>query len=121
MTQNLSSEFKTQLEKERLLLEQELSSVGRINPSDPSDWEPSVNRINSETAELEGRASEISEFEDSNAIEVELEKRYREVLAAILRIESNAFGICRICGIAIEPARLHANPAAQTCKIHREE
>jgi len=35
-----------------------------------------------------------------------------EVDSALARIEAGAYGICRICGEAIEEARLHANPAA---------
>lgn len=39
----------------------------------------------------------------------------RDVDAALGRIASGSYGACTICGLAIEPRRLEALPAAQTC------
>lgn len=105
-------------EKTRLLAE--LSGVGHKNPEIEGDWEPSAPDLNNPTADVNDVADSIEAFEGNAAIEVELEARLLEVESALARIEANTYGICRICGAAIEEARLHANPAAPTCIAHRE-
>ena len=110
--------LKNALAEELSLLEQELKSVGRINPENPNDWEPSVSELVTETAELEARASEITDFEERSSIEYELEERYNEIKRALAQIETDAYGICNVCGEAIEDDRILANPAAATCKKH---
>ena len=96
-----TTELKAKLLEERTLLETELESVGRRDPSNPNNWEPSLNEILSETAEIEGRASEIGEFEDRNAVEVELEHHYNTILAALKRMADGTYGACRICNADI--------------------
>lgn len=120
MTNEETAELKKLLSDEMVMLERELSSVGRINPDNPEDWEPSMNTVTEETAELEGRASEITDFEDRSAVEFELEGRYRELKNALERMEHGVYGVCHVCKNEIEIARLKANPAARTCKEHRE-
>ncbi len=114
------SEFKTMLLAEKTRLEGELSGVGHKNPEIKGDWEASAPDLNNPAADPNDVADSIEHFEENAAIEVELEARLMEVDAALARIEAGAYGICRICGIAIEDARLHANPAAPTCIAHRE-
>lgn len=108
------------LNEERKLLERELGTIGGKNPEGTDGWSASLLEVNTETAELEGRASEISEFEDRNAVEGELSHRLHVVTLALERVTQGTYGICKICGVVIEKARLTANPAADTCKIHRE-
>lgn len=108
------------LRKELLLLEAELKTVGRINPENSNDWEPVSGDLNIDTAEAEERAGEITDFEDRSAIEFTLEEKYNKVKAALERIASGTYGLCKVCGAAIEEARLTANPSAETCIAHRE-
>jgi len=112
--------LKKKLLEEKTLLLSELSSVGRINPDNPKDWEPTAAKLNIDPAEIEERASEITDFEDRSAIEFSLEKRLAEVAAALLRIKKGTYGICRICKNPIEEERLEANYSADTCKEHKE-
>ncbi|MDO8604095.1 MAG: TraR/DksA C4-type zinc finger protein [bacterium] len=105
-------------EKARLMLE--LSGVGHENPEIEGDWQPSAPDLNIPTADINDTADSMEAFEEAAAIEVELEARLLEVDSALSRIEAGTYGICRICGSAIEDARLHANPAAPTCIAHRE-
>jgi RNA polymerase-binding transcription factor DksA len=44
-----------------------------------------------------------------------LNKRYKDVTAALSRIEDGTYGICSISGKEIESERLDADPAATTC------
>lgn len=119
MTTNIS-ELKNILLQEKARLEGGLSGVGYKNPEIEGDWQPSapdLNNLNSEQGEV---ADRIEAFAGGAAVEVELEARLLEVTSALARMEANTYGICSICGSAIEDARLHANPAATTCIAHRE-
>ena len=116
MTRNISA-LQAALEEERALLEKELQSVGRINPENPEDWEPTADEV-TETAEQESLASEITDFEDRSAIEFELEERYNDIKRALRDIAAGTYGYCNVCNQEIEEDRLHANPAATTCKAH---
>lgn len=115
-----TNELKNILLTEKARLERELSGVGHKNPDIEGDWEPSAPDLNNPTADVNDVADSIEAFEGNAAIEVELEARMLEVDAALARIEAGTYGICRICGMEIEEARLHANPAASTCIAHRE-
>lgn len=110
--------LKDKLLREKALLERELASVGRINPDDPNDWEPTAAELNVGRAEMEERAAEITDFEERSAVESRLEERYREINAALERIEAGTYGICEVSGMPIEIERLEANPAARTSKAH---
>lgn len=114
------SDLKNMLLEEKIRLTKELSGVGHKNPEIDGDWEPSAPDLNNPTADINDVADSIEAFEGNAAIEVELEARLLEVDSALARIEAGTYGICRICGAAIEDARLHANPAAPTCIAHRE-
>ncbi len=114
------SELKNMLLEEKARLEGELSGVGHKNPDIKGDWEPSAPDLNNPTADVNDVADSIEAFEGNSAIEVELEARLLEVDSALARIEAGTYGICRVCGTAIEDARLRANPAAPTCIMHRE-
>jgi RNA polymerase-binding transcription factor DksA len=118
MDQTTLHELQNKLMEEQMLLEAELASVGTPLAGRAHDWVPSVGTIATDTSELEDRAAEISEFEDRNAIEEPLEKRYHEILAALEAMQSHDYGTCSVCGKEIEFARLLANPAAKTCKTH---
>lgn len=111
-------QLKKKLEGEKASLEGELASVGRINPDNKDDWEPVAAALNIDQAEIEERASEITDFEERSAIEFEFEKRYNEVRRALAKITDGTYGNCEKCGGAIEPARLDANPAAEMCIAH---
>ncbi|MHB1118151.1 MAG: TraR/DksA family transcriptional regulator [Minisyncoccota bacterium] len=113
-------ELKAALLEEKTRLESELSHVGYKNPEIAGDWQPSPTDLNEPVADPNDVASSLEVFEENAAVEVELEARLLEVDAALARIESGAYGICRVCGKPIEEARLVANPAAPTCIEHRE-
>lgn len=115
-----TNELKNTLLEEKARLMIELSGVGHKNPEIEGDWEPSAPDLNNPAADPNDVADSIEAFEGNSAIEVELEARMLEVDSALARIEAGTYGICRICGEAIEEARLHANPAAATCIAHRE-
>lgn len=120
MTLQNFSQYKEALEKEKALLLRELESVGRINPDDKNDWEPTASDLNVGKAEVEERAMQISDFEGRSSVEFQLEERLHKVQAALDKIENKTFGTCRMCQKQIEEDRLVVNPAATTCKEHKD-
>ena len=112
-----TNHFKELLEKEKSLLENELSTIGRKNPDNPKDWEAVVPE-DGEPAEEGDVAEEIEEYQSNNAILDQLEIKLNEVIVALSKIESDKYGICETCGETIEEDRLEANPSAATCKKH---
>lgn len=113
-------ELKSMLLDEKARLESELSHVGFKNPEIEGDWQPAPTDLNEPAADINDTASGIEVFENNAAVEVELEARLLEVDAALVRMEANTYGNCRVCNNPVEDARLHANPAAATCIAHRE-
>ncbi len=120
MTPEQTKHFKKKLLEEKVRIERDLKTVGRINPDNPKDWEPTAANLNIDPAEEEERASEITDFEERSAIEFELEKHLNEIVTALERLENGTFGICRVCKGLIEEERLEANYSADTCKTHKE-
>jgi len=112
--------FKKQLLTEKTRLETELGDVGRINPENTEDWEPTPIDMNVMQADKNEAADQKEEYEERSAVQVELETRLGNVKKALERIENSAYGICKIGGEKIEEKRLNANPAAETCMAHLE-
>ncbi len=111
--------YKVALTQELAKLEEELGSVGRINPENTSDWEGTPGDTENIDSEDENSlADKFEEYEERSAIEAELEIRRKEVMAALQKIEKGEYGICRVCNGEIEDDRLEANSAAETCKQH---
>jgi DnaK suppressor protein len=105
------------LQEEKAKLESEMGDIGRKNLAVPGDWEP----VQSETgveADLVDQADVVVNRDTTSAIFADLEARYDIVLAALARVEKGTYGICEVCGGAIEEARLEADPAAATCIAH---
>lgn len=120
LTQEQVQSFKARLEKERDLLQGELSSLGKQNPNNPDDWEPAA-AVGEFGADRNDNADLIEELHENNAAINELEVRLKNVNEALLRIEGGSYGICEVSGEDIEPERLNANPAARTCVMHMAE
>jgi RNA polymerase-binding transcription factor DksA len=110
--------FKEKLLSELALIETELASVGRKNPSNPLDWEAKEGNINIDTAEDAELAEGIEVYENNSAILKQLEIQYNDIKDALAKIDQGTYGICEISGLPIEEDRLEANPAARTCKAH---
>lgn len=120
MTTTHTTEFKDLLLDEKARIEGEMTGIAHKNPDVAGDWEPSAPDLNNPTADSNDVADSMETFEENAAIEVELEARLLEINAALARIETGTYGVCRICKNPIEEARLRANSAAPTCIEHRE-
>ena len=118
MEKTKQEKFKKLLEDELKLLENELNSVGRINPDNPKDWEAEPDEEAVPSADPTDYADEIEEFEGNTAILRELEIRYNSIKKALEEMRDGTYGTCGVCGKEISEARLEANPAATTCLEH---
>lgn len=112
-----TSQFKATLEEEKSRLEAELQTIGRRNPSNPNDWE-AVQTDTGMEADPNDQADLLEQFQDNTAILADLENRYNDVKDALARIDNGTYGTCETGGEEIEEDRLHADPAARTCKAH---
>lgn len=111
-------EFKTRLEKERDILERELSTLGARNPLNPGDWEPKKPDGEESSPDRNDNADIIEAMHENNASMNELEGRLNQVTLALQKIEGGTYGTCEISNEPIEIERLNANPAARTCMRH---
>lgn len=110
--------IKENLLKEKGNLESELSSIGQKNSSNTSDWDGATPELPSDLADEGDVATNMEDFENNNAEVDQLEKQLQSVGAALEKIENGKYGLCEVCGNAIEDDRLEANPSAPTCKLH---
>ena len=110
--------FKDKLLKEKALLEEELVSIGKVNPDNPDDWDATSLKIEVDTADENEVADKMEELEENKAILQQLEPQLNEVKAALQRIEDETFGTCEVSGEPIERERLEANPSARTSIKH---
>jgi len=111
-------EFKEKLEVELKTVEDELKTVGHINPSNPGDWEAQPEKNDTVPADTNDVAEDITEYETNTAVLKELEIRFNEIKGALKKIQEENYGYCEIDGEPIEMERLKANPAATTCIKH---
>ena len=117
------------LEKESTRLRAELSTLGRVNPDKPGDFEATYSDLNPKLgadeigleADPNDRADLIEEYETRNSTEEKLEEQYHLVRAALERIKQNTYGVSEVGEPHdIELKRLEANPAATTCMKHMQ-
>lgn len=113
-----TTKYKKLLEKELKLVEEEMSRVGRKNPSNPKDWEPVETDMSSDPADENNVADEIESFEENRAVLGKLELRFNDIKDALERIKNGTYGKCEIGGEEISEARLKANPSAKNCIKH---
>lgn len=116
-----ASKFKKQLEKELELIEVEMSKVGRVNPSNPKDWEPVETDMSSDPSDSNDVADEMESFGENAAILNKLEPQYNDIKTALEKIKDGTYGKCEVGGEDIPEERLEANPSAKTCIKHSKK
>jgi len=107
-------ELRGSLEAEKDALEEELAEHGK---NVGGDWQGS-SESEGEEADSTDVADNIEELVTNVPLVEELEKRYREIIAALTRMKKGTYGKCEVCGEDIIFDRLEANPAARTCVNH---
>jgi DnaK suppressor protein len=108
--------YKTKLEEEKKLLEEELARIGKFD-KETNDWEATPeSEIKSQEVQDEGDMAERAEdYEERSSTLSALEIRLNDIKSALARIEEGKYGTCEVCGNKIEEERLEVNPSARTC------
>ncbi len=115
----------TNTQKQKLIEEKEslvkqLSSMG-VEDSARKDWEAVPEVADDSIVDENDMADRFEEFEQRSATLSVFEARLKDIEDALLKIESNTYGVCEVSGEAIEEERLIANPAARTCMAHTQK
>lgn len=66
----------------------------------------------------EDNAQEVGTFEEYKGLESGMSALFKEVSAALTKIDKKNYGLCEVCKNPIERGRLEAFPAARTCIEH---
>ncbi|MFZ2555509.1 MAG: hypothetical protein WAZ27_04275 [Minisyncoccia bacterium] len=104
-------ELRTALDAEKTSLEEELAEHGR---KVDGDWQGTPGGFGANEPDQVDAADALEELSVNIPLVEELEKRYKEILAAQKRMESGTYGLSENDGQPIDVARLRANPAART-------
>ncbi|HVN26560.1 MAG TPA: hypothetical protein VMT99_02805 [Candidatus Paceibacterota bacterium] len=103
MTNEKLSEYKSKLEKERVMILEEIKRNEK-----PVDLGVDVVRFEEE--------SDISEeVGNQMAITEDLKKRLSDITSALDKISKGVYGICEKCGKSIEAAILEIDPESRFC------
>jgi DnaK suppressor protein len=111
---------KAALESRRETIMQDLAPIAEHNPA-TDDWEMKLDSTEFSDADDNVAGDEGEEAEERIATLALLETEYRLVVLALKKIELGTYGVCDVCGEAIEANRLAVEPAARTCIAHRED
>lgn len=111
LSQDELDELHALLGAEKDSLEEELSQHGR---KVGDDWQGSAQGFSGDEADAVDAADNIEELSINIPLVEELERRYKEVVAAMQRIKEGKYGLDENTGEPIDIERLRANPAART-------
>ncbi len=120
MDEKILKELKKKLEEEEELLTRELSEISVKSPSNEDNWMAVPDGEEAGNMKEDG-AHRQEILHDRSAITDNLEIRLRNVKGALKKMEDSTYGVCEETGEAIEIERLRVNPAARTCKKHKEK
>lgn len=115
-------ELRRRLMIERIELKKLLSDLGVPRPDDEYNLDPVADEeFDVDRAEAGEVAASLEDFALRADAEMTLEKRYRDVHAALLAIDAGSYGMCVECDAPIAVLRLVANPASLYCTAHMED
>lgn len=105
------NELKNTLLEEKKRIQAELERIGKPT-TEAGDYSTNFNEIGKDE---DDNATEVEDYTDNLALEANLEKQLKEILAALERIEAGTYGKCENCNDEIPLERLRAYPAARIC------
>ena len=109
MTAINKEKLRFRLESERKHLVKDLDDLR--TEAQPAD----VRREGSPFGKREEEATESFELEKRLALEKQVLAQIAEIDHALSKIEKGTYGLCDVCGRAINPERLEALPQANLC------
>jgi DnaK suppressor protein len=105
-------ELKSALIREKKELEKDLERIARPIDKKEGDYETSFEDIGSDR---EDNASEVEQYTDNLPVEITLEKKLKDIIEALEKMEKGTYGICENCTREIDLERLRVNPSARNC------
>lgn len=106
------AELKAALLREKAELEENLSRIARPVEPKTGDYETTFEDIGTDR---EDNTTEVEEYTDNLPVEMTLEKKLKDVIDALEKMEKGTYGICENCNQEIDLERLKVNPSARTC------
>ncbi len=110
--------LRKKLEKEKILIEEQLKNFAQKDKKNKDDWDtkyPEFNEGGFSSQQLEEEADEVEEYLNLLPIEHNLELKLKKINSAIERIENNTFGKCLKCGGKINEKKLKLYPETEYC------
>lgn len=111
-SQTLLDQLKATLLEEQARLQEELAKFTTRNPHVADDFDSKFPNYGDKDDE---NAAEVAEYAANLSIEQDLEKTLRDVKAALDRLATGTYGICKYCQKPIEERRLLARPTSSAC------
>lgn len=112
LEQKVLEDLKSALLKEKESLEKDLGKIGTPVDKKTGDYETTFDNIGSNWEE---NATEVEKYADDLPVEISLEKKLQDILAALEKIKEGTYGTCENCRQEIDLERLKINPSARTC------
>ena len=110
LTEENIEELRAALDGEKALLEEELAEHGK---KVGDTWQGTAAGFEENEADDVDEADKMEELGVNVALVEELERRYKEIIAALQRMKDGTYGLTA-SGESIDIDRLRANPAAAT-------
>lgn len=107
-----TDEMRALLMQEQQKIEANLSRIAKPTDKKEGDYETSFDDLGQTK---EDNATEVELYSDNLPIEIALEKKLKDVMDALEKIESGKYGFCERCGKEIAMERLRVNHSARTC------
>lgn len=111
-------ELKQKLEREKVVLEEQLKKFANKDENMKGDWDtrfPKLDHNVSGSSSLEAAASEVEEYSTLLPQEHSMELKLQNVNLALEKIEKGNYGICEKCGKEIPIERLNISPESKFC------
>lgn len=112
INKNVAEKLHASLLQEQQTIETNLSRIAKTIDKKEGDYETSFDDLGQTK---EDNATEVELYADNLPVEITLEKKLRDVMDALEKIDNGAYGICERCGKEIAVERLEVNPSARTC------
>lgn len=117
MNKKTLQELKEKLEKQKKILEQELSKFAKRDKSLEGDWDTKYPKANGATGSsaLEDAADQVEAYVNLLPVEHDMELRLVDVNSALEKIKKGEYGKCEKCNKDIDLERLKVYPEARYC------
>ena len=116
-----TTQYKETLQEQLEQIIIDLQGLGIHNPDIAGDWIATPDEKIDAEPDKNVAADRSEDWQENRATLAALETRYNNINRALKKIENDTYGVCEICGDAIESDRLEANPSARTNKAHMND